>query len=298
METATTLVHKGAMPIAVHAIRSFARHFSTSYRLEIHSDGSLDLADHEQLLGATFGMTARIVTSEQRRSGIETALRNFPLTARLIALKGYFTKLELPIWVGKPFFYFDSDVVWLRPVENLIPPGGGNAFSTETWSWYYGVRHDFLWIEAGTPRRVNSGFYHLSQEFPFERMEKLLALGMFNAETYGNTDQEIMAFLFPKMVHYHPEDLVRSRVGVPYQLATVKCAALHFPGGMWREHLDQIKSLESGAHPGSMKIRFTSPVPLTRFELFRMRFYLALSRSELMQFPISSYRIARRFVKG
>jgi hypothetical protein len=67
MKLATTLVHKGAMPIAVHAIRTFRRHFTGSYRLEIHTDGSLDAPDHEVLMKAADGMPAGIVTSAERK---------------------------------------------------------------------------------------------------------------------------------------------------------------------------------------------------------------------------------------
>lgn len=48
--TAITLVHKSAMPIAVHAVRTFAKHFTGNYQVRIRSYGSLDASDEAVLL--------------------------------------------------------------------------------------------------------------------------------------------------------------------------------------------------------------------------------------------------------
>ena len=241
MQLATTLVHKGAMAIAVHAIRTFSRLFSDTHCLQIHTDGSTDADDHEVLRMAATGMNVSIVTAADRAPILAEKLQIYPKTRELIARGAYFAKLELPIFAGGPYFYFDSDTVWLRHVPNLAPPRRKNAFSTESWSWYNGVCNDRLWIREKTPRRVNSGFYHIGEPFPFERMEDMLTRKMFDPAIPYNTDQEIMAYLFRDMDIYHPDDLKRSRVGKLYQLATETCAALHFPGKMWLPHLDQIE---------------------------------------------------------
>lgn len=293
---AVTLVHKGAMPIAVHAIQTFARFHGTKYELEIHSDGSLEKDDLELLGRVAEPLRPKFVFPQDRETELAKSLESFPKTAGLLLRGGYFTKLQLPVVVEKPYFFFDSDIVWLRPVENLTPPGGGNAFSTETWTWYYGVCHDSKWITAGTPRRVNSGFYHISEEFPAERMEKMLAEGMFDPDIPYNTDQEIMAYLFPDMTHYHIDDLKRSRVGVAYDLATVGCAALHFPGGMWRAHLGQIEHLGAAPIPAPMAIRYTPTAKLSRYELWRMRTFMALSKSRLLRAPLYLYRDLRGYL--
>jgi hypothetical protein len=128
MQTATTLVHKGAMPIAIQAVRTFSRHFQGTHRLEIHMDGSTDAADHSDLLDAATGMAASIVAAEDRRPIVAGKLREFPRTRELLARGAYFTKLELPIVPEGPYFYFDSDIVWLRPATNLVPTGHPNAF--------------------------------------------------------------------------------------------------------------------------------------------------------------------------
>jgi hypothetical protein len=296
MIKATTLVHKGAMGIAVHAVASFARSFNNSYQLQIHTDGSPDAGDRALLMAAAnaHGMVAEIVTPADRKPVVEERLKGYPLTRELLGRGGYFTKLEMPVWIEKPYFYFDSDIVWLRPVSNLTPPGGGNAFSTESWSWYYGVCHDSRWIAEQTPRRVNSGFYHLAQEFPFQRMEDMLEKRMFDPTIPFNTDQEIMAYLFPKMVHYHIDDLKRSRVGSLYDLKSETCAALHFPGGMWEAHLDQIEALSAGPLLPEAEIRFSPSIPLTRFELFRMRAFMSLSKSRTLQKPLQIFRDLRK----
>ena len=297
-EYATTLVHRGAMPIAVHAIRTFSRHFGSSHRLEIHTDGSVGMADQATLLEAARGMEVKIVTPDDRRPLVTERLAGYPKTRELIGRGGYFTKLEMPMASTEPYFYFDSDIVWLRPVTNLIPCRRPNAFSTESWSWYNGVAHDDLWIEAKTPRRVNSGFYYLSEPFPFERMEEMLVRGMFDPTLPYNTDQEIMAYLFRDMEIYHPEDLKRSRVRKTYDLASDASAALHFPGQMWLGHLDQIESLETLAQRAAASIRYQDPVPLTQLELFRMRMSVKASNSPLLRNLINRLRALRGRLSG
>ena len=293
METAVTLVHKGAMPIGLHAVRSFARHFAGRYRLEIHTDGSPDADDELKLLADANGLEARIVKPADRRPVLDERLSPFPKTRALLDGIGYFAKLELPMAAPGSYFYFDSDIVWLRPVTNLKPAGAPNAFSTESWSWYNGVANDRLWLRAGTPRRVNSGFYYLGQPFPFDEMEEMLEKGMFDPSLRYNTDQEIMAYLFRDMRIYHPEDLKRSRVRVRYDLAAESCAALHFPGGMWRDHLPQMDALTSTAGRAAVEIRQQDPVPLTRAELIRMRLSVQASDSRLFQQSINRLRDLR-----
>jgi len=298
METAITLVHKAAMPIGVHAVRSFARHFSGRYRLEIHTDGSPDSADEQELLHCAAGMEARIVRPAERRPLLDERLARFPGIRTLMSGIGYFAKLELPmVWEG-PCFYFDSDIVWLRPVTNLVPPSQPNAFSTESWSWYNGVAKDRLWIEAKTPRRVNSGFYYQGEPLPFERMEDMLERGMFDPGLPYNTDQEIMAYLFKDMELYHPDDLKRSRVRVLYDLAAESAAALHFPGGMWREHLDQMDALESLPPRAAADIRHQPAVPLDKLELVRMRMSVKASNSPLFREGINRLRTLRGKLQG
>ncbi len=286
------------MPIGVHAVRSFARHFSGRYRLEIHTDGSPDADDERVLLECAAGMEVKIVRPSDRRPVLDERLALFPGIRALMSGVGYFAKLELPmVWDG-PRFYFDSDIVWLRPVNNLVPPSRPNAFSTESWSWYNGVAKDRLWIEAGTPRRVNSGFYYQGEPFPFERMEEMLQRGMFDPTIPYNTDQEIMAYLFKDMELYHPEDLKRSRVRVRYDLATDAAAALHFPGGMWKEHLDQMESLHWQPSGGAVDIRYQPAMPLDKLELVRMRMSVKASNSPLLRGGINRLRTLRGKLRG
>lgn len=294
---ATTLIHQGAMDIGGHAVRSFARHFSGTYRLDIHTDGSVDEANQRILLDAADGMEARIVLPSARKPILDERLAAYPKTRALLDGVGYNAKLELPMVIQTPYFYFDSDIVWLRPVTNLIPDGAPNAFSTESWSWYNGVATDRLWLQAKTPRRVNSGFYYLGEPFPFERMEEMLAKGMFDPTRPYNTDQEIMAYLFRDMQLYHPEDLKRSRRGIRYDLALDSSAALHFPGGMWREHLDQIHQLPTRPAPEQGNIRYQNPVPLDRAELLLMRLRVTISDSLLLRSPINQLRKLRGAIR-
>lgn len=294
MQSAITLVHKGAMEIGVHAVSSFARHFAGTHRLDIHTDGSPDADDEETLLHAADGIEARIVRPSDRAPVLDDRLKDRPLTRKLLDGVGYNAKLELPMVVEPPYFYFDSDIVWLRPVANLAPANAANAFSTESWTWYNGVANEREWIRAKTPRRVNSGFHFLNEPFPFDRMEDMLAKGMFDPTLRYNTDQEIMAYLYPDMEMYHPEDFKRSRRSARYDLATDPSAALHFPGGMWRDHLDQMDALEAHAGRPPMQIRHQPAIPLTRFELFEMRMRVRISNSRLLGRTIDRIRSLRK----
>jgi len=298
MLAAVTLVHQGAMPIGIHAVRTFAKHFSGKYRLEIHTDGSPDSDDEANLLRAAEGMEARIVHPGERQPLLDERLAAYPKTRSLLDGVGYNAKLELPMVIEPPFFYFDSDIIWLQPVSNLIPTSAPNAFSTESWSWYNGVAKDRLWIAAKIPHRVNSGFYHLGEPFPFERMEDMLDKGMFDPTQPYNTDQEIMAYLFRDMQLYHPEDLKRSRRNLHYNLATDPSAALHFPGGMWSDHLEQIALIASLPDRPEISIRYQEAVPLDRMELLRMRLMVGVSDSPLLRGPINLLRKVRNLVKS
>lgn len=295
MPLAVTLVHKAAMPIAVPAVQSFARHFSSRYRLDIHTDGSPDHTDECELLRAAEGLDARIVRPDDRAEILEARLKDRPHTRALLDGVGYNAKLELPMVIDPPYFYFDSDIVWLRPVSKLRPQEAPNAFSTESWSWYNGVAYESEWIRSRIPRRVNSGFYHLGEPFPFDRFETMLEQGLFDASLKYNTDQEIMAYLFPEMEMYHPGDLKRSRRGMRYDLSTEPAAALHFPGGMWREHLDQMPLLASHAGREAVQVRYQAAVPLTRAELLRMRLQVSISDSPLTGRLINA---ARSLLRG
>jgi hypothetical protein len=295
MLQAVTLVHKAAMPIAVSAVQSFARHFSGCYRLDIHTDGSPDADEEYELLKAAEGIEAKIVRPANREDILLQRIKNRPLTRTLLDGVGYNAKLELPMVIEPPYFYFDSDIIWLRPVSNLQPPKAANAFSTESWSWYNGIANEREWISRQIPRRVNSGFHYLTEPFPFDRMEDMLERCLFDSSLKYNTDQEIMAYLYPAMEMYHPEDLKRSRRGIRYNLLQDPSAALHFPGGMWRSHLDQISTLQCHAGREPMTIRHQPAAPLTYGELSRMRIQVKVSDSPAIGGIIN---IARRLLRG
>ncbi len=290
---AVTLVHRGAMEIATHAVASFARHFSSSHILEIHTDGSPAEADEQLLLQSAAGMKARIVRPADRQDTLHAAFADQPDLLTLFGRGGYFAKLQLAITIPPPFFYFDSDIVWLRPVENLSSKEAPNTFSTESWSWYFGLQNDSAWIRQRVPRRVNSGFYHLSTAFPTDRFAQLFRESLYTPDHRYSTDQEIMAFLYPDLDYYHPEDFKRSRRGIAYDLLSDRAAALHFPGRMWEEHLGQIRQLEQTSGRPPIRIRYQPSVPLDRPELWRMRATLAAAATPALRRPIDWFRRIR-----
>jgi hypothetical protein len=152
---------------------------------------------------------------------------------------------------------------------------------------------DSAWIREGIPRRVNSGFYQLSTPFPVERLARLFEEGLYTPDHRYSTDQEMMAFLYPDLDCYHPEDMKRSRRGILYDLATDPAAALHFPGRMWEDHLPQIKQLEQTAGRQPMRVRYQPAVPLDRIEVFRMRASLAAAATPILSKPIHAFRWLR-----
>ena len=291
MIIAKTLVHKASMPIAEHAVRTFACTHWDKCILEIHSDGSLNSEEENKLLNAAGSMGVTIVRPVDRASLLEDRLKAFPLTRALVSRGGYFSKLELPITEETPFFYFDSDIVWLRPADSLKPLTQKSIFSTESWTWYYGMKNPNQWIRERVPRRVNSGFYFMNEEFPFTRMEGLLKEGLYDPAADCSTDQEIMAYLYPSMELYHHGDIMRSRRGRIYDLKNLDAIALHFPGRMWEPHLDQLSSFVPQII--SQKIRRRKTKPLSFLEIGKMNFLQWIEQSPTAKIPISLYRKSR-----
>jgi hypothetical protein len=295
MIVAKTLVHAASMPIARHAVRTFCiTHQGLFRELEIHTDGSLTEEHRSELGELTAGMAFRFVEPAERRLILENRIKGYQAIQSLMSGRGYFSKMELPMVSSEPYFYFDSDIVWLRPCRNLIGDGRQNLFSTETWTWYPGIRKELSWARASVPRRVNSGFYYLADPFPFDQLEKLLTLKMYDPEAPYATDQEIMAFLFPEMLLYHADDLLRSRRGIMYDLLKIKAAAIHFPGKMWEPHLDRIETFHPALPASEAPIpRLVDSVPLRVDEIIRMKLTIALAQSKWAKFPADLYRSLR-----
>lgn len=294
---AKTLVHHASFPIGLEAVRTFSSCFQTDWNLEIHTDGSLEKWQEESLIQAAGQMKVVIVSPEERRSVWESRLAGFSMTSSLLQRAGYMVKMELPLSEDEPFFYFDSDIVWLRPCTGILPAHSINAFSTESWSWYYGVRKSDVWIRERVPRRVNSGFYYLGEPFPCDRMERVLRDGLYNPDAESATDQELLAFLYPDAELYHPEEFVRSRRGKIYDLSTLSAAALHFPGRMWESHMAQIRKFTPHRDSERMEIRKEKPVPLDQLEIARMRFYRSLESARWARLPLRAYRATRKIFR-
>lgn len=297
MQKAITLVHKDGLQIATHSIKSFRRNFSQSHRLRIHTDHSITEVDHHILLNAADGMDVKIVTAESRWEKLSAFLKNHPRLGELLNKRGStLTKLEIPIFQNSPYFFFDSDVIWLRHVENLNPKGSPNAFSTESWSAYPGISNTGDWIKERVPRRVNSGFYYLGDPFPVERLDQLIRNKSFDKTIRYSGDQEIFAYLYRNLQYYHPADFMRTRVGSIYKLDSLDSAAVHFPGKMWMHHLEQIERLEEGEKKEPVQIRFKQARELSRFEILRMRTQLRMGDSTFLKPSLDLMRkLLRRF---
>jgi hypothetical protein len=295
--TAKTLVHDASHAIGLHAVRTFAECYAGGASLEIHTDGSLSKSEQDDLIAAAGQMNAVIICPEERRSVWERRLASFPLTKSLLERGGYMVKMELPLSDDRPFFYFDSDIVWLRPSTGILPEHSTNAFSTESWSWYYGIRKPNVWIRERVPRRVNSGFYYLGETFPCDRMERILSEGLYDPDAESATDQELMAFLYTDAEMYHPEDFVRSRRGITYDLSTISASAIHFPGRMWESHIEQIRRLSPQTDAVSKMIRKERAVPLNYLEIARMKYYRSLESASWSRLPLRAYRATRKIFR-
>ncbi len=290
MLKAVTLVHKGAMEIAIHSIRTFAHYFSSTHELIIHVDHSVNEDEQNILLQAARGIKSGLVTSKQRRERLAPLLSKFPKTQAFLDGTSFYTKLEIPLYEGASYFFFDSDVIWLRHVNDMRPKNALNAFSTETWTSYHGIARPHLWIKAKTPQRVNSGLHYLGQPFPIQKLEELLAMNMFNKRMLYAGDQEIFAYLYNDLEYYHPKDFKRSRNGSKYHLKKESCAALHFAGSMWRSQIKEINAVPYSQEKAPLDLRFLPAVPLSAFELFKMHLQLKMGASKLLAPPLNIYR--------
>ena len=292
MHSAKTLVHAASMPIARHAVRTFCiTHRDLFRELEIHTDGSLTEEHRSELGELTSGMAFRFVEPAERRVILEKRIKGYPGIQSLMSGRGYFSKMELPMVSTEPYFYFDSDIVWLRPCTNLTGDGSQNLFSTETWTWYPGIRKELTWAQASVPRRVNSGFYYRADPFPFERLERLLFEGLYDLRDPWATDQEIMAFLYPSLCLYHAADLLRSRRGIVYDLKRLCSTALHFPGRMWQHHLEQIEEFQPLNSPSQVRIVNTVSLGIT--EIIRMKATMGILKAKWARYPAEIYRRIR-----
>lgn len=283
-----TLIHKGAMPIALYAVRSFAQVAPAGALLEIHSDGSIEAPDWTLLESEAEPLVIRRVEPEERQAILVERFAGLPLSAKLLERGGYMAKMGVLASAEAPFFYFDSDIVWLRSFDTASLPPELTAFSTETWTWYHGMRRPSRWCRERIPRRVNSGFAWMPQPFPLERFENMLSEGLYDPNHSHATDQEILAYLYPGCLTFSLDDFFRSRVGVRYDLVAAKAVAVHFPGGMWKAHLDQLESL-CARQEQPRSIRCEPGVPVDWKEIARMRALLAIEKNYFLQ------RVGNRF---
>lgn len=290
MLKAITLVHKGAMEIAIHSIRTFAYYFSNTHHLVIHVDPSIEKQDCGVLLEAAKGIEVKITTAAERNEKLNNTLIEYPKTKSFLNSTSYYTKLEIPLFEDYPYFFFDSDVIWLRHVIDMKPKIAPNAFSTETWTSYHGMARPHLWIKAETPQRVNSGMQYIGGEFPIQKLEYLLSQNMFDKRMQYAGDQEIFAYLYNDMEYFHPKHFKRSRVGSIYNLQNESCAALHFAGRMWRPHLDQILKIPFFPEKSPLDLQFLPSEPLSTFEFIRMHLKLRMGKSKWMARPLNFYR--------
>ena len=96
--------------------------------MHIHTDGSPDAENEADLLTAAEGLDARIVRPSDRKPVIAERLAHYPKIRSLTDGMGYFAKPELPMAAERLYFYFDSDIVWLRPVANLVTQDAPERF--------------------------------------------------------------------------------------------------------------------------------------------------------------------------
>jgi hypothetical protein len=272
MLLAKTLVHKAAMPIALHAVRTFAAVADKAFRLDLHSDGSLEEQDWVALERAVDGrLPLRRVDLPEVHAVIAGTLGALPLARELFSRGGYMTKMAVLASEDGPFFYFDSDIVWLRSFALPESLNSRTVFSTETWSWYYAMAKPREWIRDRVPRRINSGFALMPGRFPFERLEALLRRGFFNPSHPWATDQEFLACLYPDCRVFSLRDFARTRRGIHYELSEMSAIALHFPGRMWKDHMDAIPAFEPLSENAARQPGIGGSVPMDWPEVLRMK---------------------------
>ncbi len=277
---AKVLVHHGGVEIGRAAVRTFDLNCIEPYNLEIHSDGSLTAQDQNALLGEISLRPARLVLPEERAPRIEERTRNCPKVRKMLEKGGHFHKISVAISAEGPYFFFDSDILWVNKFKGVLPESRLNAFSLDPWSWYFGSAKRREWVKRGIPMRVNSGFYFLGETFPVEKLEKAISDGHYDPEARDATDQEIFAYLFPDLEYYDPGAFVKTRAGIRYPLDTSTAVALHFAGGHWKDRLPELAAFYPKASLSVKKVSYRPARPITYLEIVRMLLYRFLIRNK------------------
>lgn len=272
-----TLVHEAALPIACPCITSFLKCHPKAGCLNIHIDGSVTEGGKEQLAQAAAGHEFRIVGPEDRQNKVAQKVEDYPQVRELIGRGGYCVKFEIPLWADKPFFFFDSDIFWLRTCQNLGSWESSAIFSAESWTYYPGMVQRGQWAKKGIPSRVNSGFYFLREEFPVGRMEDFLGEELYDPSLPYATDQEVMAATFPAMQQFCQKGFMRARRRMIYPMKEQECVALHFPGGGWRLHLEQFEALFEVIPLEASAVEVVEAKRLSKLEFLKIDLFMKLT---------------------
>jgi hypothetical protein len=287
------LLHKKALPIALESLRTFMICCKDPVEVEIHSDGSLDAGDVAELARVVGRSDLKVVGPAERAPVVAERLKNFPRIAALLAKRSFFVKFEVFIFVERPFFYFDSDIVWTRPFVGLAELKDTDYFSLDPWTWYFGARQPAAWIRRQALRRLNSGFIYLRTAFPYQELEDLLAAGFFDAEDPSATDQELLAYLFPKGRMFSERSFARVRGWNLYDLAKVSSVALHYAGARWVAHIDAIRAFQPPLAETPHRILSEAGASLSWKDFILMKLHLELTKFSLFRRLLLGFRKMR-----
>lgn len=109
-----SLVCKAHVALAVQGLGSLLRYARTPVALTIFDDGTLDDSDCERLLEAA--PAARIIRGRDADARVAEALAAHPKCRELRAGIPMLRKLlDVPLLMREPYFYCDTDVLFLRP---------------------------------------------------------------------------------------------------------------------------------------------------------------------------------------
>jgi hypothetical protein len=177
--TVSSLVCHAHVAMAVDCLNSLARHCDTPVRFQIHDDGTL--TDEDAVRLGQIG-DVRLIRRSEADERMHEELGRWPAARRFrsespLALKLLDTVLFHP---GPDYAFIDSDVLFLRPVQNpfRLDHSDANALFMEDREHSYSVRSWRLLVEPrmALPARINTGLVCLRKSvYDPELLEWFLA---------------------------------------------------------------------------------------------------------------------------
>lgn len=187
--------------MAIKSIQSFLFHCKEKYYIFFHDDGSLKNSEIKNLEKVI--PDSKVITKKQSDHELKFLKKEYPLCHKyrencLWALK----LVDLLFYGGSEFLYVDSDLVFLRPFQDLFSLSDTQSGMIYMMDSIYSYRFNFIDIIKGLPKkivwRLNAGFiYAKNLETNFDVLEQILRRWPQLLER-GGCDQTIWSIIAAK----------------------------------------------------------------------------------------------------